>query len=552
MGYTYKIFKEKDNLVNFPEKRECYDQLSRYINGKHPENKVCVLFGLRRTGKTTMINQCIQDMPRKQKEKTISIYCDNETDFMDVKMFIMRKIDEGYKYFFVDEITKTEDFQKLGSVLSDFFVTMEGAKIVLAGTDSLGFITVSKDELYDRINFINTTYIPFPEYSRLTGEKNILNYIKKGSTLDGKAFNNQKTSQEYIETAVIDNIINSLEKSGEAHEFPIPLTEVYSKKILKSTIHKMINLYPQRIVLKGLNKKFKSSPVSSAKQILTDKSKAKENFTEIIPFEDKINDRLKELLDIDEKYQVSDDDVKEIKQCLYDVGLIETVENVFIDEKNQIIKRGDMELLCYPGLYHANISYSLSELKKEENWEEAEEDIIDKYIKKALEWAEGKILENAILCDTNHIIGNKYKVFKLDCSGDNWAEVDMVIQNPETKNLLLFEIKRSDQIDSDQEKHLINEKFMNITEKLIGKISGKYVLYNGETKNQFIPRLSISEFLNSIYDDSKQQSFDVERTIKNMLDDGTKIKKNIEASIQRIDKVEKELSKHNVKSIDRR
>ena len=56
-------------------------------------------------------------------------------------------------------------------------------KIVLSGTDSLGFWLAMDEELYDRAKAIHTTFIPYREYSRLLGIDSIDEYIRYGGTL---------------------------------------------------------------------------------------------------------------------------------------------------------------------------------------------------------------------------------------------------------------------------------------------------------------------------------------------------------------------------------
>ena len=56
-------------------------------------------------------------------------------------------------------------------------------KIVLSGTDSLGFWFALHQELYDCAITIHTTFIPFREHSRLLGIDSIDEYIRYGGTL---------------------------------------------------------------------------------------------------------------------------------------------------------------------------------------------------------------------------------------------------------------------------------------------------------------------------------------------------------------------------------
>ena len=74
----------------------------------------------------------------------------------------------AYTYDINDQVTLMEDFIDSAALFSDVFATM-GMKIVLSGTDSLGFWLAMDEELYDRAKPIHTTFIPYREYSRLLG-----------------------------------------------------------------------------------------------------------------------------------------------------------------------------------------------------------------------------------------------------------------------------------------------------------------------------------------------------------------------------------------------
>ena len=52
------------------QKRDCYGKLQRYINSE-TSGKVCILYGLRRTGKTTLLFQLLQDMTQEEREKAV-------------------------------------------------------------------------------------------------------------------------------------------------------------------------------------------------------------------------------------------------------------------------------------------------------------------------------------------------------------------------------------------------------------------------------------------------------------------------------------------------
>lgn len=132
----------------------------------------------------------------------------------------MRKLfDAGYKYVFLDEVTFMKDFIDSAALFSDVFATM-GMKLVLSGTDSLGFWLAMGEELYDRAKLIHTTFIPYREYRRLLGIDSMDEYIRYGGTLrvgeihfedrelnaEDALFRDDETTRRYIDTAICKNI----------------------------------------------------------------------------------------------------------------------------------------------------------------------------------------------------------------------------------------------------------------------------------------------------------------------------------------------------------
>ena len=51
-------------------------------------------------------------------------------------------------------------------------------KIIVAGTDSLGFVLAERTELFDRTFRVNTTHIPYAEHSKVLDVNDIDDYIK--------------------------------------------------------------------------------------------------------------------------------------------------------------------------------------------------------------------------------------------------------------------------------------------------------------------------------------------------------------------------------------
>ncbi len=216
--------------------KELYDYLDT------PSDKVCVIFGLRRTGKTTLIYQTIEE--KLSCKNALYIYCGNDDSYIELEEIIKNSKEE---YFFIDEITKLENFIKLSSSLADCF---PDKKIVITGSDSASFLIAKADELYDRVMLIHSTYVSFAEYNYLLG-KNLDEYIENGGTLsDGEIiYENIETLEEYINTAIVSNICRSTEKSPD-NIFPRRLRDLYLSGSLESTINKAIELKVREFCLR--------------------------------------------------------------------------------------------------------------------------------------------------------------------------------------------------------------------------------------------------------------------------------------------------------------
>ena len=50
------------------QKRDCFSRLHKFVYGKYP-GKVCLLYGLRRTGKTTLLFQMLNDLSPEERSR---------------------------------------------------------------------------------------------------------------------------------------------------------------------------------------------------------------------------------------------------------------------------------------------------------------------------------------------------------------------------------------------------------------------------------------------------------------------------------------------------
>ena len=144
------------------KKRACFQQLHDYIYGE-AQDKVLILYGLRRTGKTTMIRQIFAEMSEEERARSAFIQITTRDSLAVVNRDLNTLRAQGFRNVFLDEVTLMEDFVEGAALFSDVFAAC-GMKIVLSGTDSLGFLFTEDEQLYDRCIMIHTTFIPYREF----------------------------------------------------------------------------------------------------------------------------------------------------------------------------------------------------------------------------------------------------------------------------------------------------------------------------------------------------------------------------------------------------
>lgn len=152
MIVDFEITNISDIHDNYPQKTKLFIIITWLFN-----SKVCILYGLRRTGKTVLLRQALLSLDTNEKKKAVFITCNHNRGFYNILSYIRDSLKKGKRYYF-NEITYTKNFQNLAEILSDSFVANYNARILFSGTDSLALALPSHYNLYDRAIFIHTTY----------------------------------------------------------------------------------------------------------------------------------------------------------------------------------------------------------------------------------------------------------------------------------------------------------------------------------------------------------------------------------------------------------
>ena len=525
-----EVIKIDDNFKSyFSVKRDCFTNVMAYLNSTL-SHKICAIYGLWRTGKSVLMYQCIENLSSEQKEQTILINCSKGSSFYEILDVIDKSVKDGYKYFFVDEITYADNFQQVGEVLANRYVALDDVRIVVAGTDSLGLSLPTHNLQYDRTMFVHTTYISFAEYSRITGQTSLDEFIANGSVLSPDIFSDYEKTHEYFNTSITENLISSLEKSEGINKFTVQLTELYEHEELQNAIERIINKYSQELTVKAIRKEFSASIVSAGVNNLIKDNDNPQNLGVYLN-EEELNNQIANALGIIKNEELSVNITDKHKKAIYDyLEEMEVFKRIPVISENGIMQK-DLELITHSGICHANITHTVSALLNSDNWlENATYEQKSLLIERGVEYAFGNLMENIIIADTyTYLCGNKanqiyniadrrpnrWYVSKLGTEIDRkYHEVDMLIFDKKKKETYLFEVKHSDKFAENQSIHLEDEEFCDYIENRFGKIKSKIVLYNG--KNDFkhdIPRVSASEFLIKIYQNYKNNDFELNKAI---------------------------------------
>lgn len=500
-GEQLKGFYDK---VKGYKKRDCFKLLKKFIDGDF-FGKICILYGLRRTGKTTLLFQMLGELPAEQTAYIKARSMDNMNDLSKD----LNRLDKlGCKYVFIDEITLMEDFINTAAVLSDIY-SMLGMKIIVSGTDSLGFAMANRDELYDRNVMIHTSFIPFREYVRLLGISSVDSYIEYGGTLkmenmsfddpesglDDASFRDDESTRKYIDTAISRNIKHTL-KNDSYGEYFNQLRELYDKGELTNVINRIVEDMNHNFLLRVIENEFKSHDFGSAKDLLLHDAPKERAYVLSDVDIDAILERLKAIIEVKEKREtqvtVTQECVDKVKKYLIMLDLI-----VNAPDRYEGAKPTDHYIFSQPGMRYSIAKALVYSLMQDEYFKSiSAED--KKYITdKILSDVKGRMLEDIVLLEVSKTLPKNQEAFKYKFA--TGGEFDMVIVDKDDLTCKIYEIKHSDKVVDKQARFLLDKEKCDLIEFRYGKILDKCVLYRGKTQQVGeIHYKNVEEFLTEL------------------------------------------------------
>ena len=482
------------------KKRECIRVLRDYIFGP-VQDRVLIIYGLRRTGKTTMIRQILTELSPEEFKKAAFIQVTTGDSLADVDADLRLLERNGFRYVFIDEVTLLEDFIEGAAIFSDIYAS-SGMKIVLTGTDSLGFAFTREEQLYDRCILLHTTFIPYREFEEVLGVKGIDEYIRYGGTMSlgginynaDTPFSDAKHAEEYIDTAIAKNIQHALKAYQYGGHFRL-LLDLYERGELTNVINRVVENINHSFTKSVIEKTFKSHDISvTAANLLRDREEPI-NIKEHLNL-DEVTSVIMRMLDIlnkeDQSMEIEEDHMIQIKEYLTMLDLIMEID---LESLPEVSKIGKLTVITQPGLRYAQAEAIVESILLDEQFQELSARDRKRILDRLLSEIRGRMMEESILLETRLASPDK-KVFKLQFP---IGEFDMVVCDTRELTCRIYEVKYSKERVPEQYRHLNDDEKCSMTCHRYGDIVGKYVIYRGEPAEcGGIQYLNVEDYLKSL------------------------------------------------------
>lgn len=535
------VDKANYKLYESLEYRDAYYKVIKMINKeKHIGHAIC-LVGLRRTGKSVLLNQLHINSKEFGIESsevlhiTLSAFFEKKEitrdrldckkldkndkiqypTLEDIEQFIKQvKSYKEIKCIMIDEVTLCKDLILAGKGFIDSLVD-SGMIVILAGTESASFNLASENSLYSRLILEDISYIPFGEYCRLKKislssleEKQVAieRYIAHGNILDDTV----NVDDKYIESALGINVALSIINS-DFEEFIGCENDV--RELVQSVI-KYFKLIGESITISGIKAALTRADITRA--IDNENKRRKREGIEVIEIDKPIRTQIavEAAEELFEQYnlnlglsqiQLSIQQLSKIDELFTQMGLIYNLSmipeiiatNGAVDADDltilhslsyNIIKNISNKVLSKPlGLSDEDVQILANEIESTANGRLLE-GIVTLQLLKVIEkqqklltclksYGNGKF-ETERKCSKHRMY--KYKNKIVEDTNIVTAEIDIVM--PEDDIINLIEIKKSSVVDENQTRWLNNITVQNeIREKIsMSKPFKKYVYYLGE------------------------------------------------------------------------
>lgn len=517
----------------YPERRRLFPDLEYFLKTPPPFS-VCIIFGLRRTGKSVMMGQALNALSADELSRTAYIKAEECDTAFTLRKTLHTLQKSGVQNVFIDEATLIEGLSTSAATLADVFRPL-GMKIVMAGTDSLLFSFMGEHELYDRAYTIPTTNILFTEHAAITGRNDIINFIDQGGIFTSRlerdkphlspqddSFASYAHAEKYSNTAIAFNIQHSLELDISRNRFGI-LSELYNKGHLTNVISRIVNDINNTFTMNILNKNFSNiqsflmaKGVQSRRDIAGDVKDVLNDIFNDYPVKQNFMDEFAILDDLTKrfKYNFNEDHLEQIIEYLKSMNVLRHYKLFSYSGKRN--SEREVPFISQPGLRFRQSEFFVEQVLGHPKLKELRLSATEMVSVKSamLNVIRGKILEEIVLFEANEGVPPNHEIFQYRDNRLN-REFDMVIRNTEENLSTLYEIKLSPSCIDNQAKHLRNEEMLSTFSHYFGDIAERSVLYRGEdhTAEDGVKWINVENFLKEMAEEFPEARRDAEQEI---------------------------------------
>lgn len=508
-------------------KRRAFETASEFIDRSNGRSKrVLMLYGLRRTGKTVLMEQLANEYGIP------CIYEVEPNDTMkDIKAVLNKEKEKGTRMVFLDEVTNARDFIMYSAALADYYAAT-GMDVVIAGTDSFGLNLAVENELFDRTKKIGMSHVSFAEHCEVLRVNDLYEYIKYGGLMregmDAEAVVEDPVSaRRYLDRAVADNIAKSLAKAPVSPDYDE--LRNYTQRDLRFAVNTMVHIYNGAFDANMLNcprlRAMIDSPIADFLKRNSTSADERERLNEVDRAS--LANEFRDILNLNDRLSrpATAEMVLQMRDAMLEMGVLMPIETYIFRNETELPQKRMQYYVLQPAIKY----YQLQEAAKL-LWESGytggllSEDK-EKLVKQLENDIYGRVSENIVYFDTKEALDQEvYRVCKPIFRMENGGEYDLLIQNKENQTYYAFEIKHSTQpvilldekgeYKGGQDKNLVNQSFKEAADGFFGKQMVHCVLYNGEP---LYAEPTGTFFLNMVdYLKSIDRTHSIEKTIEEL------------------------------------
>lgn len=411
-NYKHNILEIKENW----NPRDFVGYAKIYLEGQI--GNVLVISGLRGTGKTVGCLQAAENFD------PVYLIADKEETATGRDYIDFLKSDR-HRCVIIDEYSWIRDRKELDYFLAD--AVRKGKRVIVTGTESFVLDYLNHGTMIHRADIVHTTMFPYGEYLRVYGKpqnkETCRQYLTEGGVFPSYALTSHGTMQNYIETAIVENLAGYLGKTVSDEKARALTYAVLYKAVCPSNLSSIPVLRKNDITAQRFFEKMRINP-------------------RLVPDEN---------------------DIIEIADIFEQAGIIVRIPNL------------NTESPIREQYYITNPSLTCQLIKAAYGVKAIDNQIL------------GHVYEAAIGSQlfTNRL--SEHDIFFYNNSGNPEGvnrELDFILTGPGQEHAFLFECKFT-QNDSPHRNSTLLSGHLEKNELRAADIDGRYVIYNGKPSVQY-------------------------------------------------------------------